>query len=137
MSNKPSTALHIGLWVVQVLLALMFLMAGVMKSTQPPEALIANGMSFVGYSPLALVRFIGVSEFLGGVGLILPSALRILPWLTPAAAGGLVVIMALAGGMHVVNGEPGLPVNVVIGALAAFVVWGRLAGAPITARNAA
>lgn len=134
---KPSRALHIGLWVVQVLLGLAFTMAGIMKATQPLEALGA-GMPWVSRVPGALVRFIGVSELLGGLGLILPSATRILPVLTPAAAGGLVVVMILAAGHHAMYGEwAAIPINVVMGGLAAFVLWGRLRAAPIAPRGPA
>ncbi len=125
--------LHIGLWVVQVLLALAFGMAGVMKMTTPIADLAAQ-MAWTGELP-GLVRFIGVSEFLGAIGLILPSALRIQPKLTGFAAIGLVVVMILAAAFHTSRGEPGLPVNLVLGAMAAFVAWGRLRAAPIASRG--
>jgi uncharacterized membrane protein YphA (DoxX/SURF4 family) len=131
---KPSKALHIGLWVVQVLLALMFTFAGTMKATQPIAALAAQ-MKWPGAVPEALVRFIGVSELLGGLGLILPAATRIKPILTPVAAIGLVTVMAMAAAFHVSRGElSALPVNAVIGGLAAFVAWGRMKKAPIAPR---
>ena len=134
---KPARGLHIALWVVQVLLGLSFLMAGVMKTTQPLEVLGA-GMPWVSRMPGAVVRFIGVSELLGGLGLILPAASRILPVLTPAAAGGLVVVMILAAGHHAMYGEwAAIPINVVMGALAGFVLWGRLRAAPIAPRGQA
>ncbi len=125
-----------GLWVAQGLLAALFLAAGAMKSTSPTADLVANGLAWVANTPEALVRFIGVSELLGAVGLILPSATRILPWLTPLAAAALTLVMVLAFGMHAWNGEyTGLPVNVVIGALTAFVAWGRWVKAPIQGRS--
>lgn len=130
----PSKAWTIGLWGVQVLLALMFGMAGLMKSTQPIEALAAN-MPWVANLP-GLVRFIGVAELLGALGLILPAATRIRPVLTPAAGGGLALIMILAAGFHLVRGEfSAIPMNAVLGLLAAFVAWGRLSKAPIAPRN--
>ncbi|MBL9037244.1 MAG: DoxX family protein [Archangium sp.] len=132
-SKPPSKALHIALWVVQVLLGLAFLMAGTMKATKP-IAELATQMPWAGAIPEALVRFIGVSEFLGGLGLILPSALRIQPKLTPIAASGLTLIMILAGGFHTMRGEAGLPINLVMGGLAAFIAWGRFAKAPIAPR---
>ncbi len=131
----PRGALHLGLWVVQGLLAFAFLAAGAMKATQPLDALLDGGMSFVAYTPTALVRFIGVSEVLGAFGLILPAALRIQPKLTPLAAALLALVMALAASTHVVNGEPeALPANLVLGGLALFVAWGRTVKAPISAR---
>ncbi len=126
----PSKAWTLGLWAPQVLLALMFGMAGVMKSTQPIEAMAAN-MPWVADLP-GLVRFIGVAELLGAIGLILPAATRILPVLTPAAGAGLATIMVLAAGFHAMNGEySAIAVNAVLGLLAAFVAWGRLVKAPI------
>src|SRR5215218_5810365 len=94
-AGRPSQALHIALWIVQVILAAMFLMAGFMKATQPIEQLSAM-VPWARQVPLALVRFIGISEFLGAVGLVLPSLLRIKPQLTPWAATGIAAIMVLA-----------------------------------------
>ena len=120
------------LWLAQILLACAFGMAGVMKATQPVDVLAANGIGWAPQLPLALVRFIGISEFLGAVGLILPALTRIKPFLTPLAALGLLTIMILAMGFHVSRGEAGaLPVNMVLGGLAAFVAWGRTSKVPI------
>jgi uncharacterized membrane protein YphA (DoxX/SURF4 family) len=118
--------MHILLWVVQVLLACAFGMAGVMKSTQPVDALTQAGIAWAGQIPLPMVRFIGVSELLGAIGLILPAATRIKPFLTPLAALGLLTIMILAMAFHLSRGEvQATPVNIVLGGLAAFVAWGR------------
>jgi putative oxidoreductase len=123
---------NILLWVVQILLACAFGMAGFMKATQPLDVLAANGIAWAPQVPLALVRFIGISEFLGAVGLILPALTKIKPFLTPLAALGLLTIMILAMGFHVSRGEAGaLPFNIVLGGLAAFVTWGRTSRAPI------
>ena len=130
VSESPSfeprrLGLTIALWVVQVVLAGLFLLAGIMKSAMPLETLAEN-MPWVGYSPWWIVRLVGVSELLGAVGLILPAATRIWPSLTAWAAVGLATVMALAIGMHAWHAEwSGLPVNFVLGALAAFVAWGR------------
>jgi uncharacterized membrane protein YphA (DoxX/SURF4 family) len=114
------------LWGVQILLAAMFAMAGIMKSTRPPEEL-AKRMAWVNAVSVPTLRFIGVSEFLGALGLILPWATGIAPILTPVAAIGLVVVMILAAGLHAKRGEyAGIGFNVVLGGLAAFVAWGRL-----------
>jgi putative oxidoreductase len=124
--------MHILLWVVQVLLACAFGMAGVMKSTQPVEALVQGGMAWAGQMPLAMVRFIGVSELLGAIGLILPAATKIKPSLTPLAALGLLTIMILAMAFHLSRGEvQATPINIALGGLAAFVAWGRTKKAPI------
>ena len=124
--------MHILLWVVQILLACAFGMAGVMKSTQPVEALVQGGIAWAGQMPLAMVRFIGVSELLGAIGLILPAATKIKPILTPLAALGLLTIMILAMAFHLSRGEvQATPINIVLGGLAAFIAWGRTKKAPI------
>jgi hypothetical protein len=85
--------------------------------------------------PAAMVRFIGLSELLGGLGLLLPSILRIKPQLTPWAAIGLVAVQVLAAIFHLSRGESGvIGVNVLFIALAAFVAWGRMKKAPISAK---
>ncbi len=125
---------HVSLWVVQILLAALFGMAGVMKTTTPIAELITK-LPWAGAIPEALVRFIGASELAAAFGLILPSATRIRPALTPLAAAGLALVMALAFVFHVARGETqALPINLVLGGLAAFVAWGRAKKAPISAR---
>jgi uncharacterized membrane protein YphA (DoxX/SURF4 family) len=113
------------LWGVQILLAALFAMAGVMKATRPVDEL-AKRMTWVSAISVATLRFIGISELLGGLGLILPWATGIAPILTPIAAVGLVIIMILAMGVHGKRGEyGGIAFNIVLGGLAAFVAWGR------------
>lgn len=131
--QKNARALHMALWGVQVLLALAFGMAGFMKMTAPIEQLAQMGMTFVNRLDVGTVRFIGISEMLGAIGLILPAALRIKPMLTPLAALGIAVIMVLAIFQHVSNNEPYLP-NIFLLALAVFVAWGRFIKAPIQAK---
>lgn len=133
-SVVSSRWLHVALWVVQGLLALNFGMAGVMKTFMPVAELVKNNINWAGDIPLALLRFIGVAELLGALGLILPAALRIKPVLTPLAATGLLVVMVLAAGFHATRGEwQGIAFNTLLGALAAFVAWGRFRKAPIAA----
>lgn len=117
--------MNIALWVVQILLGLAFLGAGVMKSTKSKEDL-APKMPWVNDFSLGTLRLIGVTELLAGIGLILPWATGIAPILTPLAASGLVVIMVLAAVVHARRKEyPGIVANVVLGALALFVALGR------------
>ncbi|HUP49600.1 MAG TPA: DoxX family protein [Thermoanaerobaculia bacterium] len=124
----------ISLWVAQVLLAAAFGIGGILKTTQPiPD--LAEMLVWPGALPAALVRFIGASQLAAAIGLILPAATRIKPILTPLAATGLIVIMALAAVFHLWRGEAeALPINVMFGALAAFVAWGRFRKAPISPR---
>jgi uncharacterized membrane protein YphA (DoxX/SURF4 family) len=125
------------LWALQIVLGLAFLAAGFMKVSQPFDALGAQ-MVWVNDVPEPLVRFIGLAEVLGGLGLVLPAATRILPWLTPLAAAGLALDMLLATVFHLARGEFAASVStLVLGLLAAFVAYGRLRLAPITVRGSA
>jgi DoxX-like family len=109
------------LWIVQGLLAALFLFAGGMKLVLPLEAM-------EGPVPLPgnFLRFIGVAEMLGGLGLVLPGLLRIRRGLTPLAALGLVIIMLGATAVTLASGmiAPAL-IPLGVGALAAFVAYGR------------
>jgi len=116
-----------GLWIVQILLAALFAFAGGMKLVLPLDKL-AGPVNLSG----ALIRFIGVVEVLGALGLILPAALRIKPWLTPLAAGGLVIVMIGAVAITLIGGDPFVAgISLVVGLLAAFVAYGRWRLAPI------
>ena len=120
------------LWVVQGLLALVFLMAGTTKFTLPVEQLTQGGM------PLGFIRFIGVCELLGAIGLIVPSITRIRPTLTPLAAAGLVIIMIGAVSTTLLGGLGAAAVMpFVVGVLAAFVAYGRWRLVPLQSRAAA
>jgi uncharacterized membrane protein YphA (DoxX/SURF4 family) len=115
------------LWIVQGLLALLFLFAGVMKFIMPIEEMTRDIQM-----PAAFLRFIGVAEICGGLGLILPSLLRIRPGLTPLAAAGLVIIMIGATIVSLMIGPVSLAaMPFVVGLLAAFVAYGRWKLAPI------
>lgn len=117
--------MNIVLWIVQVLLAAAFAMAGFTKISQPIEAMVGM-MPWAANVPLLLVRFIGVAEVLGALGLILPGLTKIQPRLTAYAAAGLALVMLLAIIFHLTRGEFGNIVpNVVLLALAAFVAYRR------------
>src|SRR4051794_12650799 len=90
--------MNIALWIVQVLLAGMFLMAGAMKAFQYQRA--KASLPWVKDAPRGLVTFMGISELLGGLGLLLPAITGILSWLTPLAGAGLALVMILAIGFH-------------------------------------
>ena len=109
------------LWIVQGVLAALFLFAGGMKLITPVEVLSAMSPF-----PDAFIRVIGVCEVLGAVGLILPWALRILPGLTALAAAGLVLIMvgATVSTLAIGGGLLALP-TLLFGLLAALVAYGR------------
>ena len=130
-----SPRLNTVLWAAQIFLAVALGLGGLTKIVLP-VATLAPKMAWVTAVSPSLLQFIGVAELAGAIGLILPSALRIQPWLTPAAALGLVTIMLLAMGFHLARQEyHAFPVNLFIGGLALFIAWGRIAGATITARQ--
>jgi hypothetical protein len=114
------------LWIVQGLLAILFVFAGGMKLVLPLEQL-AGPISLPG----AFLRFIGVAELLGGLGLVLPGLLRIRPGLTPLAAAGLVIIMLGATVLGLVVGDVAMAlIPLAVGMLAGFVAYGRWRLAP-------
>ena len=112
----------VALWVVQGLLAALFLFAGSMKFIMPLEAMQQGGIALPGW----LIHFIGAAEIAGALGLILPGALRIARAATPLAATGLATIMSGAAVLTLEEGMGVLAVMpLVVGALAAAVVVGR------------
>lgn len=117
-------ALNIVLWVIQVLLAVMFVMAGVMKLFQYEKA--KEALPWVKEYPKGFVTLVGLVDLLGGVGVILPALTGILTWLTPVAALGIAVLMVVAAAFHARRGEnQAIGLNVVLLVLAAFVAYGR------------
>lgn len=123
--------MNIALWVLQILLALVFLVAGVPKATQPIPTL-SKRIPWTKEAPEWFVRFIGVAEILGAVGLILPALTGILPWLTIAAAIGLALAMVSAIIFHFMRGEAKHNVApIVLLLLLLFVTYGRIALAPL------
>ena len=121
----------ITLWIVRIVLALTFLMAGFMKSFMPLERLKKN-MTWVASTPAALVRFIGIAELLGAIGLILPVLTGIVPWLTIAAAIGLAIAMLCAAIFHATRKEySGIAPSAVLLLLTLFVLVGHLVWVPL------
>jgi uncharacterized membrane protein YphA (DoxX/SURF4 family) len=123
--------MNIILWIIQVLLTCLFLFAGGTKLVLPLDVLKSMGSPNQILLPGLLLRFIGVCEVLGALGLILPGLLRIRPGLTPLAAAGLVIIMigatvlTFAGDGFAMALPP-----LVVGLLAGFVAYGRWRLAP-------
>lgn len=127
--------MNIALWILQGLLAVMFLMAGMMKATKSKEELkeaAGENMAWVDSVPASNVRLIGILEVLIALGLILPHLTGILPWLTPLAAVGFVCTMIGAAALHVQRGDGAQAVvtNMVLLLLAAFVAYGRFVLVP-------
>ncbi|MHB8777993.1 MAG: DoxX family protein [Anaerolineales bacterium] len=119
--------MNIALWIIQGLLAAMYLMAGFMKSFQTEKA--KEQLPWATNRTDGFVRFVGISELLGALGLILPLITGILPWLTVLAAIGLSIIQVLAlFTEHLPKKEFNyIPINAILFVLSAFVVFGRWA----------
>lgn len=114
------------LWIAQGFLALTFFYSSLMKSTQPEQKLVAMGQTGVEHLPLPLIRFIGIAELIGVVGLLLPVLLNRWAFLTPLAALCLGAIMIPAGVIHYRRGEPkALAFNAFIFVLSLLVAYGR------------
>ena len=123
--------MNVALWIVQILLAIVFLMAGVLKVTQSKSKLAEN-MKFVEDFSGGQVRLIGALEILGALGLVLPGVTGILPWLTPLAATGLALTMVGAIITHLGRKEyPNIISNVILLLMAVFVAYGRFFVEPL------
>jgi uncharacterized membrane protein YphA (DoxX/SURF4 family) len=124
--------MNIVLWILQILLALLFLFAGITKLVLPAEVLQSAGSAnAIKFSALFL-KVIGVLETLGGLGLILPGIFHRQQYLTPLAAAGLVIIMIgavittiMGDGVSMIFGP------LVVGLLCAFVAYGRWKVSPL------
>lgn len=124
--------MHIVLWIVQLLLALLFLAAGAMKLFQPIDKLKGMLEWVESVNPPVLVRIIGLLEVLAALGLTLPPITNILPILTPLAGVGLVLTMVGAILLHLKRGDAKsyIIANIVLLLLAAFVAYGRFTLVP-------
>jgi len=118
--------MNIILWIGQALLAIAFIYSGINKLIFPEQKLVAKGQTGVaGYSP-ATIRFIGISEILGAIGIVLPWLTGIVPVLTPLAALAFAVIMLLAAPIHYRLREPqNVAVNISLLIISLLVAWGR------------
>lgn len=122
------------LWVAQVLLALGMASAGVIKLISDDATLT----SFYPIFPALFIRFIGVCEILGAIGVVVPAALRIRPELTPLAAAGLAIIMGGAVISTIAMGAASMIASpLILFLMAVFVAYGRWKLAPIAPRDAA
>ena len=125
---RDSRKIGVLLWIVQWLLALFFALG----SGAPKLFLPLDALPMPLPLPELFLRFVGVAEVLGGLGLILPGLLRIRPGLTPLAAAGLVLVTIGATVYQLAAGQPGNAVfAVVVGLLAAFVAYSRWRLAPL------
>ena len=129
-SNATGKGLSVVLWILQILLAALFLFSGVMKFVMPLAEMTKQS-----HLPGPFLYFIGIAEIVGGIGLVVPAITRMQPLLTPLAAVGLVIIMI---GATILSLPMGLfaAFPLVIGLLTAFVGYGRFRLRPITPKRA-
>jgi uncharacterized membrane protein YphA (DoxX/SURF4 family) len=123
--------MNILLWIIQSLLSLLFIFGGAMKFVMSVADMNQNAPTPM---PGWFLHFIGVCEVLGGIGLILPAALRIMPALTPLAATGLGIITL---GATIITAKAGIAmaaVPFVVCLLSFFVAFGRWRLAPVQAK---
>jgi hypothetical protein len=135
--NPKTKTMHFALWSLQVLWGVFFCFTGFGKlMCYRPDVwnyTLHQPVAWFSAVPQGLFVFIGVCEFLGGVGLILPAMTGVKPKLTAFAAIGLTLVMILAAIFHIVRGEYSffVPMNLVLAGVAAFIAYGRLMARPI------
>ena len=124
--------MNVLLWVLQVLLAVVFIAHGLLLLMPPPEIAAQMVMSL----PRAFWVFLGVAEIAAAIGLTLPGLTRVMPWLVSWAAAGIMIVMISATGYHIVRGEiSSAAVTFVLLLMATFVAYMRLRVMPIAARR--
>ena len=127
------------LWTAQVLWGVFFSFTGFGKfmcfRAEVWNYTLHQPVAWFSAVPQGLFVFIGICEFLGGVGLILPAMTRVRPKLTPLAGIGLALVMLLAALFHIVRGEGSffVPMNLLLAAVAAFIAYGRFISKPLPA----
>ncbi|AYD46621.1 DoxX family protein [Arachidicoccus soli] len=116
------------LWVIQSLIAIVFLYSGVNKSIYSRQKLVSKGQTGVEGLSKGMIRFIGISEILGAIGIILPGLIDVFPFLTVVAAICLALVMVPASIIHYKRYEPkNVITNCIIFSMCVFVTYGRLA----------
>jgi len=135
-SRRTGMAWQTAFWLAQIVLAVLFGLAGAMKTFMTPDALVHMNINYATEIPIWLLRFIGICELAGAIGVMLPALTRIQPQLTPLAALGFAVIQVLAIGFHFWRGELAemAPINLALLGISLFVIWGRVSKSPIGAR---
>lgn len=124
--------MNIALWILQVLLAILFLWHGWLFLSPPAELVEIMNAEFAPWFRI----FLGVAEWLGAAGLILPGVTRILPWLIPWAAAGLMIVVGSATVLHLSRGEIGSAITTaILFGLCAFVAYMRWKVKPISGRR--
>lgn len=134
IQKSSSKALNISLWIAQAILAFIFLWAGYVKIFQSVEQM-SEMMAWVPEVPILFIRLLGILELLGAAGLIFPALLRVKPRVTVWAAVACTVLMVFAATFHLTRGEVSeIGLNIGLGLIGIFIIWGRAAKVPISAR---
>jgi len=135
--EQPHSGINAALWILQVVTGIFWSVTGFgkvlcMNSTVWNQTL--PRVPWFSAIPQGLFVFIGICEFLGGVGLILPAITGVKPKLTSLAAVGLALVMLLAAGFHIMRGEYSgfLTFNLAMAGISAFIAYGRLVLRPLT-----
>jgi uncharacterized membrane protein YphA (DoxX/SURF4 family) len=130
-AERTDNPMNIILWVLQILLALVFLAHGILLLKPPADVLVLMNQVM----STAFRIFLGVAEVLAAVGLTLPGITRIMPWLVPCAAAGVMIVMISATILHISRGEISSAITtVVLLALSTYVAYMRWKVKPIAAR---
>lgn len=114
------------LWILQAIIAITFTYSGICKVTLSIPKMVALGQTGVEDVPLALIKFIGISEILGSIGLIVPELINVLPFFVVAAAIGIGVIMVPASSIHLSRKEfKAVLTNMTVLTVCLFIACGR------------
>lgn len=124
--------MNILLWVLQVLLAVVFIAHGLLLLMPPPDIAAQMLMSL----PRSFWVFLGVAEVAAAIGLTLPGLTRVMPWLVSWAAAGIMIVMISATGYHIIRGEiSSAAVTFVLLIMATFLAYERSQVLPIAPRE--
>jgi hypothetical protein len=114
----------IAFWIVAALLALVYLFAGGTKIARSRAQLEQSGMTWAAGAHPAVVKLVGIVEILGALGLILPPLFSTAVFLAPLAGVGLIIVQAVAIGIHMKMGDlKSLPINISLLLLAFVAAW--------------
>lgn len=123
--------MNVALWIITVVLAVLTFIPGIVKITQPRDALTEK-MTWANDFTERQIKAIGVLEVLAAIGLIAPAIVGFALFLVPAAAVGIILIQLGAIWTHVKRGEAGfIAINIILILLSAFVAWGRFGMYPL------
>jgi len=133
--SAPGAPLKIGLWTAQIIVFVLFTLFGGMKLLMPVDKL-AEMWVWPGQVPTWFLHLTGILDIAGGIGVLLPAAIRVQPGLTVLAALGCSLLQIAAIIFHLSRGEAAaVPLTAVLLALSVFILWGRRKQAPIAPRG--